>query len=71
VRQFGVAFVDDQHGFVGAMPGGLETIDGGKTWMKADFGNAVNKIRVVREGDVAHLFAIGVGVAKTQVPTAK
>lgn len=68
VRQFGVAFIDEQRGWVGAMPGGFETTDGGKTWLRADFGNAVNKIRVVREEKATHLFAIGVNVAKLELP---
>ena len=68
VRQFGIAFIDDQRGFVGAMPGGFATEDGGKTWTRAEFGNAVNKIRVLRAGDDAVLHAIGVNVATTRVP---
>lgn len=68
VRQFGVAFVDEQRGFVGAMPGGFATTDGGATWQRVEFGNAVNKIRVLRDGEDAVLHAIGVNVASTRVP---
>ncbi len=68
VRQFGVAFVDEQRGFVGAMPGGFATTDGGATWQRVEFGNAVNKIRVLRDGEDAVLHAIGVNVATTRVP---
>jgi photosystem II stability/assembly factor-like uncharacterized protein len=68
VRQFGVAFVDEQRGFVGAMPGGFATTDGGATWQRVEFGNAVNKIRVLRDGEDAVLHAIGVSVATTRVP---
>jgi hypothetical protein len=50
------------------MPGGFATEDGGKTWTRAEFGNAVNKIRVLRAGDDAVLHAIGVNVATTRVP---
>ncbi|MFN8815262.1 MAG: alpha/beta fold hydrolase [bacterium] len=71
VRQFGVAFVDENTGWVGAMPGGFHTTDGGRTWMRADFGNAVNKIRVVRDGDRAHLYAIGVNLSKLTLPNAR
>lgn len=71
VRQFGVAFVDENHGWVGAMPGGFETTDGGKSWQKAEFGNAVNKIRVLREGNQARLFTIGVKVATATVDLPK
>jgi photosystem II stability/assembly factor-like uncharacterized protein len=68
VRPFGIAFVDGLRGWVGATPHGFETKDGGRTWSKADFGNAVNKIRVVPDGDRLHLFAIGVEVARATVP---
>lgn len=67
VRQFGVAFVDENHGWVGAMPGGFETMDGGKTWLKADFGNAVNKIRVLHDGSITRLYSIGVNVSTSTV----
>jgi len=62
VREFGVAFVDEKRGWVGAAPHGFETTDGGATWSKAAFGNAVNKIRVVRDGAGVSAFAIGVEV---------
>ena len=68
VGQFGVAFVDENRGWVGGMPGGFETADGGKTWMRADFGNAVNKIRVLRTQDATHLHAIGVNVSTLTLP---
>jgi photosystem II stability/assembly factor-like uncharacterized protein len=67
VRAFGVAFVTPEHGFVGAMPNGFETRDGGATWQAIDFGNAVNKIRVVREGELTRLYAIGVGVYRAEL----
>lgn len=67
VRQFGVAFIDENHGWVGAMPGGFETTDGGKTWMRAEFGNAVNKIRVLKTDDVTWLHAVGVNVHSLQI----
>lgn len=68
VRQFGVAFIDENRGWIGAAPGGFETTDGGKTWLKSDMGNAVNKIRIVRNGDKAHLYAIGVNVSTLALP---
>lgn len=71
VRQFGVAFVSEERGWIGAMPGGFETVDGGKTWMKADFGNAVNKIRVLRDGGATHLHAIGVNVSTLRLDDEK
>lgn len=70
VRQFGVAFIDEKTGWVGAMPNGFETTDGGQTWRKAAMGNAVNKIRLVRTGEGAAAgfvgYAIGVNVFKLE-----
>lgn len=60
VREFGVGFVDERRGWVGAAPGGFETRDGGRTWAPAAMGNAVNKVRVVRDGGRTTVFAIGV-----------
>jgi photosystem II stability/assembly factor-like uncharacterized protein len=70
VRQFGVAFISEDRGWIGAMPGGFETTDGGKTWQRADFGNAVNKIRVIRSPEATFLAAIGVQVHKLELPGA-
>lgn len=72
VRQFGVAFLNEQVGWVGAMPNGFETLDGGATWSKVTLGNAANKIRVVKtpEGG-AVAYAIGVHVYKMTVPKAQ
>ncbi len=62
VRQFGIAFIDADRGWVGAMPGGFETSDGGRSWQRTEFGNAVNKIRVLRDRSTILLYAIGVDV---------
>ena len=68
VREFGLAFADEQTGWVGAMPGGFGTRDGGRTWAPVQFGPAVNKIRVVRTPDGGYVaYAIGVGVYKLNV----
>lgn len=64
VRSFGVAFTSPQVGWVGAMPGGFGTTDGGATWSKAAFGNAVNKIRVIPTDRGPVVYAIGVEVHK-------
>jgi len=64
VREFGIAFLDERVGWVGAMPSGFETRDGGATWQPVNFGNAVNKIRIVREKERATLFALGVELWK-------
>jgi photosystem II stability/assembly factor-like uncharacterized protein len=64
-REFGVGFIDENHGFVGTMNSGFETKDGGKTWSKIDLGMACNKIRIYKnvEGK-AYGYAIGVNVFK-------
>ncbi len=71
VRTFGIAFIDPDRGWVGAMPHGFATSDGGKTWTKAGFGNAVNKIRLVPEGDDVIAYALGVNLHKTRIAGAK
>jgi photosystem II stability/assembly factor-like uncharacterized protein len=61
VRAFGIGFVDDRRGWIGAVPGGFETRDGGQTWARVQMGNAVNKIRVVPRADGGKS-VIGIGV---------
>jgi photosystem II stability/assembly factor-like uncharacterized protein len=68
VRQFGVAFLDENIGWVGAMPHGLGTTDGGKSWSKVDFGNAVNKIRLIPSSEGVTGYAIGAEVYRMQIP---
>jgi len=46
------------------MPHGFSTTDGGTTWSKADFGNAVNKIRLIPTPTGLVGFVIGVQVHK-------
>jgi photosystem II stability/assembly factor-like uncharacterized protein len=60
VREFGVGFVDENRGWIGAAPNGFETRDGGVSWSPVQMGNAVNKVRVVRDGTDVAVFAIGV-----------
>jgi photosystem II stability/assembly factor-like uncharacterized protein len=64
-REFGIGFIDENHGFVGTMNSGFETKDGGKTWEKIDLGRACNKIRIYKDdkGKV-YGYAIGVNVFK-------
>lgn len=64
-REFGIGFIDEEHGFVGTMNSGFETKDGGKNWSKVDLGRACNKIRIYRNpvGEV-YGYAIGVSVFK-------
>ena len=67
VRPFGIAFLDEDRGWVGAMPHGFQTTDGGLTWTRAEFGNAVNKIRLIRADDGVVGFAIGVDVHRMRI----
>ncbi len=68
VREFGVAFLDANTGWVGATPSGFQTVDGGATWTRVAMGNAVNKIRVL-ETPTGHVgYAIGTEVHRIDVP---
>lgn len=70
VRPFGIGFVDERTGWVGAMPGGFETRDGGRTWKRTEMGRAGNKVRVVRDGERTRVYAVGVEVLRLTLPTA-
>ncbi|MFN9124664.1 MAG: alpha/beta fold hydrolase [bacterium] len=70
VRPFGIAFVDEDRGWIGAMPNGFKTVDGGLSWTPAEFGNAVNKIRIVPSGAGFVAYAIGVEVHKARAGAA-
>lgn len=64
-RQFGIGFIDENHGFVGTMNSGYETRDGGKTWTPVQLGVACNKIRIYRDANgKIYGYAIGVDVMK-------
>jgi len=69
VREFGVGFMDENRGWIGAAPRGFETTDGGATWSEADFGVAVNKVRVVSRGAGGKaVFAIGAELHRLDLP---
>lgn len=69
VRAFGIGFVSESRGWIGAVPNGFETRDGGATWAPAAMGNAVNKIRVVEKPGGGHaVFAIGVELYRLDLP---
>lgn len=68
VREFGIAFADDMTGWVGTSTTGFATKDGGTTWQPVDMGRAVNKIRIVPDGDRYVAYAIGVEVYKYGTP---
>lgn len=63
-REFGIGFLNENHGYVGTMSSGYETQDGGATWAKIDLGTACNKIRIYKEKDYFFGYAIGVNVFK-------
>ncbi len=62
VREFGVAFATESLGWVGAMPNGFQTTDGGTTWTPVEMGNAVNRIRLIRTPQGIVGYAIGLNV---------
>ena len=64
-REFGIGFIDENHGFVGTVNSGYETNDGGKTWTAIDLGVACNKIKIYKndQGEI-YGYAIGVNVFK-------
>ena len=64
-REFGIGFINENHGFVGTLNSGFETKDGGATWSKMDLGRACNKIRIyhTKEGKT-YGYAIGLNVFK-------
>jgi photosystem II stability/assembly factor-like uncharacterized protein len=68
-REFGIAFLDENVGWVGAVPHGLGTTDGGKSWSKVNFGNAVNKIRLLRYDEGVTGYAIGQQVYRMRIAT--
>lgn len=64
-REFGIGFIDENHGFVGTVNTGYETKDGGVTWEKVDLGRACNKIRIYKNNEgIMYGYAIGVSVFK-------
>ena len=64
-REFGVGFINENHGYVGTMTSGFETKDGGKIWTKIDLGKACNKIKIYKdENKSTYGYAIGVNVFK-------
>jgi photosystem II stability/assembly factor-like uncharacterized protein/dienelactone hydrolase len=64
-REFGIGFIDENHGFVGTMNTGFETKDGGLTWTTVNLGMACNKIRIYKDANgKIYGYAIGVEVLK-------
>jgi photosystem II stability/assembly factor-like uncharacterized protein len=71
MQEFGIGFVDAQRGWIGALPNGFATTDGGRTWEAVkSMPLAANKIRIVRDGSGAHVWSIGLDVRHLDlVPT--
>lgn len=67
VKEFGIGFIDEKHGWVGTSTGGYETFDGGKTWKPVEMGKAVNKIRLLKTKKGFVGFAIGVDLYKLEL----
>jgi len=64
-REFGIGFINENHGFVGTMNSGYETKDGGLTWLPVNLGMACNKIRIYKDANgKIYGYAIGVDVFK-------
>jgi photosystem II stability/assembly factor-like uncharacterized protein/dienelactone hydrolase len=64
-REFGIGFIDENHGFVGTMNSGYETKDGGLTWAPVNLGKACNKIRIYKDANgKVYGYSIGVDVFK-------
>ncbi|QJB69912.1 WD40/YVTN/BNR-like repeat-containing protein [Parasphingorhabdus halotolerans] len=66
-RQFGIGFVDENHGWVGTMAGGFYTSDGGKSFTPAPIARAANKFRIIRGEKDISVFAIGTEVQRLKL----
>ncbi len=60
-REFGIGFIDDNHGFIGTMNSGYETKDGGNSWLPINLGKACNKIRIYKD-ITGHTYGYSIGV---------
>ena len=67
VREFGIAFLDENIGWVGAVPNGFQTKDGGRSWQAIEMGNTVNKIRLLKTEDKHIGYAIGTNVYRIDI----
>lgn len=69
-NEYGIGFVTEDVGWVGATKNGFATVDGGRTWSAVDLGRATNKFRIVRmpAGGIV-VYAIGVDLHKLDART--
>jgi photosystem II stability/assembly factor-like uncharacterized protein len=68
LQEFGIAFIDARRGWLGGRTHGYETLNGGLSWRRIDFGAAVNKIRIVPGETGTDIYAIGSSVYKVTLP---
>ncbi len=68
LQEFGVAFLDVEHGWIGGRLHGYETLNGGQSWKAIQFGAAVNKIRIIPGSTGTDLYAIGSSIYKATIP---
>lgn len=69
IQEFGVGFLDENIGWVGAMDGVWNTTDGGQSWTHQKVGHAINKIRIVSDTEGTSVFGIGLEVIKLDLPS--
>ena len=58
-QEFGIGFIDKDHGWVGTSAGGFETRDGGKSWSVSSLAPKANKIRTHSADGAEMVYAIG------------
>jgi photosystem II stability/assembly factor-like uncharacterized protein len=68
VREFGIGFINENVGWVGAETDGYETQDGGLTWNLAEIGSYTNKFSIVNNSDgTKTCYGVGLNVFKLDV----
>lgn len=68
--EYGIAFINARHGWVGGFPRGYETRDGGATWAPSlGMGLSVNKIRMLPTRTGHRLFSVGKDVRRLDLPS--
>ncbi|NHM07359.1 hypothetical protein G4D82_09015 [Flavobacterium sp. CYK-4] len=64
-REFGIGFINESVGWVGAENTGYETLDGGLTWTEKNIGQYANKFSITENLDGSKtVYAIGLNVFK-------